>query len=113
MASGPICGLTKQRGTHSLKYAEHPPTNKDKPMKLSRLAMLAGCVACASTLSAQEDPFKASIALGYVGTTGNTETTSFNTELLMTLSTENWTHNGKFQGLGAQENDVTTAERYF
>jgi putative salt-induced outer membrane protein YdiY len=64
-------------------------------------------------LSAQEEPFTASIALGYVGTTGNTETTSFNTEVLMTVRTENWTHNGKFQGLGAQENEVTTAERYF
>lgn len=82
-------------------------------MKLHRLVTLIGCTALCPALYAQEEPFTASIALGYVGTTGNTETTTFNTEMLATLRTENWTHNGKFQGLGAQENDITTAERYF
>lgn len=75
-------------------------------------------VACAalyaSAVSAQDiDPWEASISLGYVGTTGNTDTTTFNTEMLAVLRTENWTHNGKFQALGAQENDVAKAERYY
>ncbi len=81
-----------------------------KPFKLFSIA--AGATLCLAA-HAQEEPFSASIAFGYVGTTGNTETTTFNTEMLATLRTENWTHNGKFQGLGSQENDVTTAERYF
>jgi putative salt-induced outer membrane protein len=83
-------------------------------MKLSRLSLLviAGA-ALSSAVYAQEEPFTASIALGYVGTTGNTETTSFNTEWLARWRTERWTHNAKFQGLGAQENDVTRAERYY
>ncbi len=82
-------------------------------MKLSRLLLITAGVASCSAAFAQEEPFVASIALGYVGTTGNTETTSFNTEVLATARTERWTHNFKFQGLGAQENDVTTAERYY
>lgn len=83
-------------------------------MKTNPLLAACACAALASTtLMAQEDPFTASVALGYVGTTGNTDTTTFNTEVLMTLRTENWTHNGKFQGLGSQEDDVATAERYY
>jgi putative salt-induced outer membrane protein len=73
-------------------------------------ALIASSISMA--VMAQDEPFEASIALGYVGTTGNTETTTFNTEVLVTLRTENWTHNGKFQGLGAQDESVTTAERY-
>ena len=62
---------------------------------------------------AQPDPYDASIALGYVGTTGNTDTTALNAEVLLTYRTMRWTHNGKFQGLGTQDDSVTTAERYY
>jgi putative salt-induced outer membrane protein len=83
-------------------------------MKLARLLAIAtACAAFGSAAYAQEEPFTASISLGYVGTTGNTDTTTFNTEMLATWRTERWTHNAKFQGLGAQENDVTKAERYY
>lgn len=82
-------------------------------MKASKLILACACAAIATMANAQEDPFEASIALGYVGTTGNTDTTTFNTELLATLRTENWTHNGKFQALGSQEDDQATAERYY
>ncbi|MDR2213990.1 MAG: DUF481 domain-containing protein [Pseudomonadales bacterium] len=66
-----------------------------------------------SPLWAQERPYDASISLGYVGTTGNTETTAFNTEALLTLRHGLWTHNFKFQGLTAAKDNETTAERYF
>jgi len=83
-------------------------------MKLTRFVIIvSACTALCATANAQEEPFKGSIALGYVGTTGNTETTTFNTEMLAAWRTERWTHNVKFQGLGAQENDVTQAERYY
>lgn len=55
----------------------------------------------------------ASVSMGYVGTTGNTETQTFNTELLYALTQDSWVHNIKFQGLGASENGETKAERYF
>src|SRR5688572_7004189 len=82
-------------------------------MKLHNILMTGLIASSISTaVMAQDDPFEASIALGYVGTTGNTDTTTFNTEVLVTLRTDQWTHNGKFQALGAQDTDVTTAERY-
>ena len=61
----------------------------------------------------EERSYDASISLGYVATSGNTETTTFNLEVLYTKRTENWTHNLKLQGLGSQENNVTRAERYY
>jgi putative salt-induced outer membrane protein len=69
-------------------------------MKANKLILACACAAIAMQANAQEDPFDASISLGYVGTTGNTRT-------------ENWTHNGKFQALGSQEDDQVTAERYY
>src|SRR5688572_5022559 len=82
-------------------------------MKLHNILMTGLIASSISTaVMAQDEPFEASIALGYVGTTGNTDTTTFNTEVLVTLRTDNWTHNGKLQGLGAQEDSITIAERY-
>ncbi len=60
-----------------------------------------------------EENYEASIALGYVGTSGNTDTDTFNTEILFALHADKWEHNLKFQGLGSQENAQATAERYF
>ncbi len=58
-------------------------------------------------------PVDASIALGYVGTSGNTDTSSFNTEFLVTLRSQQWTHNGKLQAMGSQQDSTTKAERYY
>lgn len=62
---------------------------------------------------AQNDPAEASISLGYVGTSGNTETQTFNGEFLLDWNTDNWSHSLKFQALGSSEDDETTAERYY
>lgn len=64
-------------------------------------------------MAQEADKLDASIALGFVNTSGNTETTTFNTEFLLVYRTTQWTHNAKFQGLGSQENSVTKAERYY
>lgn len=69
-----------------------------------------------STLAAGQDPGKdydASVSLGFVNTSGNTQTSTFNTEALLTYRATSWTHNLKFQALGSQENRVVRAERYF
>jgi putative salt-induced outer membrane protein len=75
--------------------------------------LLAFMLLVPCTAMAQERPWDASISFGYVGTTGNTDTTTFNLEALLKYDTQRWTHNTKFQGLGAQENDVAKAERYY
>jgi len=83
--------------------------------KFSRLALVSVVLLGAGSLQAQdaERAYDASVSLGYVGTTGNTETTTFNTEVLFTLRQVRWTHNMKLQGLAVQENEVTRAERYY
>ena len=70
----------------------------------------------ASPLSAlaQNDPIEISISIGYVGTSGNTETSTFNGELLLGWDTGRWSHNLKFQALGStEEEEGTVAERYY
>lgn len=79
-----------------------------------RTTLMVFALTGASLAQAQEErAYDASISLGYVDTSGNTDTTTFNTEFLLTWRTEMWTHNLKFQGLGSQENSVTRAERYY
>jgi len=79
--------------------------------KLLTLAILA-----ASTTQAfaqEEKNYDASVAFGYVGTSGNTDTDTYNMELLFNLNTERWLHSMKFQALGSQENAQAKAERYY
>ncbi len=79
-----------------------------------KLAVLALALGVSGLAQAQEEKdYEASIALGYVATSGNTDTTTFNTEMLLKYVVERWTHNAKFQGLGSQQNEVTQAERYY
>jgi putative salt-induced outer membrane protein len=79
-----------------------------------RITVLALGMAICGLAQAQEDKnHDARISLGYVSTSGNTDTTTFNTELLLKYVVERWTHNAKFQGLGSQENNTTRAERYY
>lgn len=79
------------------------------------LLVLAVAAAHSSAVFAQDatPPREASLAIGYVGTTGNTDTQTFNAEFLMTLRSAPWTHNIKLQALGSAEDSETKAERYF
>ena len=61
----------------------------------------------------EERPYDASVALGYVGTSGNTDVTTVNTEFLLTYFDEKWTHNFEFSSLASSENNTGRAERYF
>ena len=76
-------------------------------------AIFASMLVLPCAAVAQERPWDASISFGYVGTTGNTDTTTYNLEALLKYDTMRWTHNAKFQALGAQENDAARAERYY
>jgi putative salt-induced outer membrane protein YdiY len=81
--------------------------------QLLAVAILAQPLLAFPAIAQDEDDFEASIAFGYVGTSGNTDTDTYNTEILLHLTTEMWDHNMKFQALGSQENAQATAERYF
>ena len=60
-----------------------------------------------------EESHEASVSLGYVGTTGNTKTHTFNTEVLSSLRFSNWEHRMKFQALASSEESRARAERYY
>ncbi len=60
-----------------------------------------------------ERNYDSSIAVGYVGTSGNTDITTLNTQYLLTWYGEDWTHNFEASALSSRENDATRAERYF
>lgn len=76
-------------------------------------AMLLQPLWVTSATAQDEDPFDASIAFGYVGTSGNTDTDTYSLEYLMTIIHDRWEHNVKFQALGSQENAQAKAERYY
>ena len=80
---------------------------------LKRTLLVIALLASANAMAQDEKPYEASVSLGYVGTTGNTETTTFNAEVLLTYTVERWVHSAKFQGLGSQENSRAKAERYY
>lgn len=80
--------------------------------KLLAVAMLSQPFILAPAI-AQDEGLDASIAFGYVGTSGNTDTDTYNLEFLLSLEQEKWLHSLKFQALGSQENAQAKAERYY
>lgn len=82
-------------------------------MKLSRLFTLVAVTALASPVMAQdEEGFSGRAALGYLSTTGNTETESININFEMGWNYDAWHH--RFTGLAVRSStsNVTTAEAY-
>ncbi|MDT8398438.1 MAG: DUF481 domain-containing protein [Pseudomonadales bacterium] len=84
-------------------------------MKVKNAIWTAGLILASGSALAQEDMGfnDSSVSLGFVGTTGNTDTQTFNLEFKTAYKTEHWLHTLKFQGLGSQEDSSTTAERYY
>lgn len=61
----------------------------------------------------EERNYEASISLGYVGTTGNTESQTFETVIKYSLNQNRWTHGLEIQSLYTEQDDETSGERYF
>lgn len=86
-------------------------------MKGSSLAVAVAMTALffAHNTTAQSllgEPWEMSLSLGFVNTTGNTKTRTYNGEFRTTWHTTDWTHNFKLRGLGSYEEGDTRAERY-
>ena len=73
-------------------------------------------VLVAGTVAAQEEaadgPWSGNASLGFLSTSGNTDTTSYNTKLRVGYSPNDWTHTFTASANGAIESEVTTAEAY-
>ncbi len=72
------------------------------------------CALSAGAVMAEEAPaWKADLELGYVATTGNTETTSIKTRADLTHESEQWKNLAHFDSLNTSEEDGRSAEKYF
>ena len=69
-------------------------------------------VAWAQEEEEENDPLEGNIKLGYLATTGNTETSSLNTGFNAAYKVNRWTHEARGSAINASENNVTTAEAY-
>ncbi|MDH3758735.1 MAG: DUF481 domain-containing protein, partial [Gammaproteobacteria bacterium] len=59
-----------------------------------------------------DDPLEGNVKLGYLATTGNTETSSLNTSFEAKYVAGEWHHEATASAINASENKVTTAEAY-
>lgn len=66
----------------------------------------------ASSSEAEESPWAGKASLGYLSTSGNTDTTSYNTAFEISYAINKWKHTFKAAANGAEESDMTTAEAY-
>ena len=75
---------------------------------------LTGVVLLASgaELGAQEGPWSGSVALGYLATSGNSDSTSGNGNFKLGYDSGSWHHSLEVGALGASTDETTTAEAY-
>jgi putative salt-induced outer membrane protein len=84
---------------------------------LSRTVFVAALLAFAvPSFAAEEEeeagPWAGKVYLGYLASSGNTETSSLNTGFEVSYATGKWAHKLEGKAINASENDVTTAESY-
>jgi putative salt-induced outer membrane protein len=60
----------------------------------------------------EEGPWEGTASLGFLSTSGNTDTTSYNTAFEISYAKDKWTHTFDAAANGADESDTTTAEAY-
>ena len=85
--------------------------------KRSNVLMLAGLLAATANVSAADEakpkdksPWKSSVELGFIKTTGNTETQTTALKADAVYEVEKWRHTGHAEGYGQQSEDATTGE---
>jgi putative salt-induced outer membrane protein len=85
-------------------------------MILSVLAISAAATASAETAAPDaavlDAAWKGNVEIGYVTTSGNTETESLNAKAKAETEREKWRHTVNLEALNSSDKNVTTAERY-
>jgi len=61
---------------------------------------------------AEEGPWSGDLSLGYLSTSGNTDTTNYKTSFGIGYTRNDWEHRFSAASNGAVDTDVTTAESY-
>ncbi|MGD8568118.1 MAG: DUF481 domain-containing protein [Gammaproteobacteria bacterium] len=67
----------------------------------------------AAATTAKPSTWSAEIGVGYVKTSGNTDTESLKGDIKAAREINKWRHSVKFEGLNTSDSGTTTAERYF
>lgn len=83
-------------------------------MKL-RLALIAAVLIAPVSLMAQEEPespWSGNVTLGYLATSGNTETSTLNTGFEVGYTAGKWQHVANAAAISASQDDIATAEAY-
>jgi putative salt-induced outer membrane protein len=60
----------------------------------------------------EKDPLEGNVKLGFLATSGNTETATLNTGFEATYTLERWTHKATGAAIYSEDTSVTTAEAY-
>jgi putative salt-induced outer membrane protein len=60
----------------------------------------------------EESPWSGTASLGYLASSGNTETESVNAEARAAYAVNGWVHNGFLSALGSSDSGTTKSERY-
>lgn len=77
------------------------------------LCSLSGAALAQAPAAAPPDPFVGTVALGYLSTSGNTESTNGNASLKVAWDLDGpWQHNWTALAINARTSGVTTAEAY-
>lgn len=79
---------------------------------ISVLLIISGQGFAAETEAPAGDIWKGSAELGYISTTGNTETETVKAKGSVTKEVEKWRHTADASALKSEENEITTAEKY-
>jgi putative salt-induced outer membrane protein len=85
-------------------------------MKLDNLFLIAALVLATPVFAAEEeeekDPLEGNVKLGFLATSGNTETKTLNTGFEAAYTLERWKHEASAAAIYAEDSSVTTAEAY-
>ncbi len=77
------------------------------------VSLLSGAAyAQAGSAAAEGGPWSGTASLGFLSTSGNTNTTSYNTAFKISYAKNKWTHAFDAAANGADESDTATAEAY-
>jgi putative salt-induced outer membrane protein len=84
-----------------------------KSIFVAVILMAPGAVLAQAQAAAEEEsPWSGALSLGFLSTSGNTETTSYNTKFGIGYARNSWKHSFEAIALGADESKTTTAESY-
>jgi putative salt-induced outer membrane protein len=91
---------------------EHEVMNCRSVLVIGLLAFAAPLFAQEEEAAEEESPWSGNVKLGYLATTGNTESSSMNGGFEINYKLELWEHQARGAAINSTEGNITTAEAY-